>query len=70
MSPLDSILGIPGLVVQHVERKRDILALPHKQWNGRPLPEEVDPRGPLQAWRRAMEAHVFSSFASLRQQYG
>ncbi|WP_442592504.1 type II toxin-antitoxin system HigB family toxin [Parapusillimonas sp. JC17] len=25
---------------------------------------------PLQAWRRAMEAHVFNSFAALRQQFG
>lgn len=25
---------------------------------------------PLQAWRRVMEAHVFDSFATLRQQFG
>ena len=25
---------------------------------------------PLQAWRKAMESHVFSSFAALRQQFG
>ncbi|NYT75819.1 type II toxin-antitoxin system HigB family toxin [Alcaligenaceae bacterium] len=26
-------------------------------------------RAPLQAWRRAMELHVFSSFNALRQQF-
>jgi len=25
---------------------------------------------PLQAWRRAMEAHVFSDFSALREQFG
>ena len=29
-----------------------------------------DAGAPLQAWRRAMEAHVFSGFSALRQQFG
>ncbi|NYT61876.1 type II toxin-antitoxin system HigB family toxin [Alcaligenaceae bacterium] len=29
-----------------------------------------DAGGPLQAWRKAMESHVFGDFASLPQQFG
>lgn len=29
-----------------------------------------DAGAPLQAWRRAIEAHVFSDFSALRQQFG